>query len=119
MADRFFHGQFKVFKIHRFGHKVKSTPVHGGPDIIHIAISRHHHRFGKRVGFTQPGKQGQAIHFRHINIAQYNGYIGMLLHLFQCILAIDRKNKFVLLLSYFLAKLLPDKYFQICLIISD
>lgn len=63
------------------------------------------------------GEQGEAIHFGHINIAEYHIHIGMLLQLLQRLLSIFGKYKFVLMVSYLLPKLLFDEYFQIFLII--
>jgi len=65
------------------------------------------------------GQQGEAIHFRHIDIAQNQVDISMFQQLFQSLSSIFRKNKIVFILPYFLSEALFYQHFQIFFVIYN
>ena len=42
VIERFLDGVFHVAKIDRLEQKIKSSPVHRGADVLHVAIGRNH-----------------------------------------------------------------------------
>ena len=119
VLNGFFHRNFQVFEVDWLGDEIESSPIHGRPDIIHISICRDDDRFEQRVFFRQLLQKSQPVHFGHIDIAQHNINIGMLLQSFKCFIAVHSKYELVFLLSDLFAEFLLDQDFQICFIVDN
>ncbi|MDT4873157.1 hypothetical protein FQZ97_1083840 [compost metagenome] len=117
MLNGFFHGHLQVIEIHRLTHKVKSTPVHGGTDVLHVTVSRYHHHFYQRVAFIYFDQEGEAVHLRHINITQYQRDVGVGVHHFQRLTTVFGKHELVFIFADLLPELLFDQYLQVTFIV--
>ena len=79
LLHRLLDGSLQVLHINRLHGEVESSMVHGRTDIIHIAIGRNHDTFHGRIAhLVDLRKQRQAIHLRHVDVAQDNIKIRML-----------------------------------------
>ena len=81
--------------------------VHGRTDIIHIAISRNHDTFHGRIAhLVDLREQRQAIHLRHVDVAQDNVKIRMLQNHLECLQSVVRERKLILALADFSSEVL-------------
>src|SRR6185312_3061689 len=114
----FLYGNSKVLEVNRLANKIECAAVHGSSYIIHIAVSRNNYCFGKKIQFIELGKQSEAIHFGHVDIAKQHIYRRIMLKLLQGFISIGGKNKLILIFPYFLTELLLYEHLQICFIIG-
>ena len=83
LLNRLLDGQRQIFHVDRFRREIESAPIHCRPDIFHVAISGNHDTFlGRITQLINLGKQGQSVHFRHVDITEHDIKIRMLDHQF-------------------------------------
>ena len=100
LLDRLLDRTFQILHIDRLGSEVESTMVHGSTNILHIPISRYDDTFQGRVThLVNLRQQCQAIHLRHIDIAQYDIKVRMVQHHPQCLQTIMGKGELILSLT--------------------
>src|SRR4051812_37749708 len=76
LIQRLFQGDFKILEVDRLGQKIKRTAVHCCPDIVQVTIGGDDYDLDDAVQLSNPGKQRQAVHNRHVEIGQNNLDLG-------------------------------------------
>ena len=80
LTDGLLDGAGKVVHIDGFGCEVEGTVVHCQADILQVTVGTHHDDALSRVlHLIHLGQHGQAIHLRHIDIAEDNVDVGMVI----------------------------------------
>ena len=106
-GNSFVDGYLQVIKVYWLCSKVKGTIVHGSADVVHLTVGTHHNDFQRRImTVVNLLQQCETIHFRHVDIAEYNVDIRMLQHHLQSFNAIVCKEKLILSFADFSAEIL-------------
>ena len=71
MVECLFNRDFEIVEIDRFGHKIKSAPVHGGADVLHITVGGNDDRLDVGFGVFEFAQQREPVHNGHVDIREH------------------------------------------------
>ena len=72
MRQRLVDRRFEIGEVDRLGDEIERPAVHRGADVGHVAIGGDDHRRERLVALLDLLQQGQAVHPRHVDVADHH-----------------------------------------------
>jgi hypothetical protein len=94
LRQRLLNGDFQILEIDGLHQKVDSAPVHSRADIGHVAVGGDDHGFARIARLIELSQQSQAVHHRHVDIAQNQIDAGLYGKRLQRFLAVVAEEEF-------------------------
>ena len=112
-------GGFQIAEIDRLGDEIERAAIHRGADIRHVAIGRHDDGGQPAVAFLQLLQQRQAVHPRHIDVADHQIDVAIRFQHRQRLDAVAGEEKLRRSVADLAAEFLHDESLQVGLVIDE